>query len=126
MPKPAAKPLDLPPPTARACWAEFLKWVVGIPLVCAVGLGIIGGALWLTGGQEMFWQTVANMGTALFWIGAILLMYPFMLFVWVPDLRAGLRAALEWEAMMPEARSAAIADGAAGVTKPKRRAGRKD
>lgn len=91
----------------------FLKWVVGIPLVCLVGLGIIGFALWAAGGQDLMWQTARDMGTAFFWIVAIILMYPLMLFVWVADLRAGLKVARDWEAMSPEARAAAMAEAKA-------------
>jgi hypothetical protein len=116
----APKPAKLPPPTARHCWGAFLKWVLGIPLVCAGGLGIIAFGLWAAGGQDLMTQTMRDMGTALFWIGAILLMYPLMLFVWVAELRDGLRAAREWEAMPPDTQAAAIAEAAAA--KPKRRA----
>ena len=85
MAKAPSKPPKLPPPTVRQCWGAFLKWVVGVPLVCVGGLGIIGGALWLAGGQELMWQTTHDMGTALFWIIGILLMYPFLIFMWVAD-----------------------------------------
>lgn len=74
------------------------------------GLAIIAGVLWMMGGQEMFWQTTSDMGTALFWIAGIALMYPFMLFVWVAELRDGLKAARNWQALSPEAQAAAIAE----------------
>ena len=124
MAKAASKPPKLPPPTVRQCWGAFLKWVVGVPLVCVGGLGIIGGALWLAGGQELMWQTTHDMGTALFWIIGIMLMYPLMLFVWVAELRDGLRAAREWEALMPEAQAAAIAE--AKAARPERRKRKKE
>lgn len=119
MAKTPPKPKTLPPPTVRQCWGAFLKWVVGVPLVCVGGLGIIGGALWLAGGQELMWQTTQSMGTALFWIIGIILMYPLMLFVWVAELRDGLKAAREWEALTPEAQAAAIAE--AKAARPERR-----
>ena len=119
MAKAPPKPKTLPPPTVRQCWGAFLKWVLGVPLVCIGGLGIIGGALWLAGGQELMWQTTQSMGTALFWIIGIVLMYPLMLFVWVAELREGLKAAQEWEALSPEAQAAAIAE--AKAAKPARR-----
>lgn len=123
MAKAPSKPPKLPPPTVRQCWAEFLKWVVGVPLVCVGGLGIIGGAVWLAGGQELMWQTTQSMGTALFWIIGILLMYPLMLFVWVAELRDGLKAARDWEASTPEAQAAAIAE--AKAARPERRTRKK-
>ncbi len=109
MAKPSPDP-KLPPMTSRQCWGAFLKWVLGVPLVCIGGLAIIGGALWLMGGQEMFWRTTSDMGTALFYIAGILLMYPFLLIMWVAELRAGLAAAREWEALTPEAQAAALAE----------------
>jgi hypothetical protein len=47
-------------------------------------------------------------------------MYPLMLFVWVAELRDGLKAARDWEAMTPEAQAAAIAE-AGLAARPKRR-----
>ena len=82
-------------------------------MVCIGGLAIIGGALWLTVGQEMMWQATSDMGTALFWIGAIILMYPLLLIMWVAELRDGLRAAREWDALTPEAQAAAMAEAKA-------------
>jgi hypothetical protein len=102
-----AKP-RLPPPSRRALWGEFLKWSLGIPAVVLVGLAIIGGALWLTKG-DMMWQAFSDMASALFWIGAIFLMYPVGLFIWVLELRDGLRARRDWDAMTPEVREAALA-----------------
>ena len=119
MAKAPPKPLTLPPPTVRQCWGAFLKWVVGIPLICAGGLGIIAFALWAAGGQELMWQTTRDMGTALFWIIGILLMYPFLIFMWVAELQSGLKAAREWEALTPEAQAAAIAE--AKAARPVRR-----
>jgi hypothetical protein len=123
MAKAPPKPSKLPPPTVRQCWAEFLKWVVGVPLVCIGGLGIIGGAVWLAGGQDLMWQTTQSMGTALFWIIGILLMYPFLIFMWVAELRSGLKAAREWEALTPEAQAAAMAE--AKAARPERRTRKK-
>jgi hypothetical protein len=113
--------LALPPKTARTCWAEFLKLALGLPLVCAGALAGIASALWLAGGQDLMWRTTADMGTALFWIGAIALMYPLGLFFWVEDLRKGLARAREWDAMTPEARAAAMA----AAPLPKRRSRKK-
>lgn len=110
-PPPAPKPL--PPPTAGQCWGTFLKWVLGVPMVCAGGLVIIYLGLWAAGGQELIWQATRDMGTALFWIAAILLMYPVMIFVWVAELRDGLKAAREWDAMSPEARASSLANAEA-------------
>jgi hypothetical protein len=107
----------LPPATARQCWATFLKWSLGVPLICAGGLGIIGGALWLAGGQELMWRTVSDMGTALFYIAGILLMYPLLMVMWVADLRSGLAAARDWAALSPEAQAKALA----AVPAPRRR-----
>jgi hypothetical protein len=121
MAKISPKPANLPPPTVRQCWAEFLKWVLGVPLVVICGLAIIAGALWLAGGQELMWQTTADMGTALFWIAAIILLYPVMLFVWVSDLREGLRRAREWEALPPEAQAVATAEAPVQAARPKRK-----
>ena len=106
----------LPPPTARHCWGAFLKWVLGVPLNCAGGLGIIGVGLWAAGGQELMWQATRDMGTALFWIAAILLMYPLLVVMWVAELRDGLKAARDWDTMGPDAQAAAIAE--AGEAKP--------
>lgn len=119
MAKAPPKQPKLPPPTVRQCWGEFLKWVVGVPLICIGGLAIIGGAVWLAGGQELMWQTTRDMGTALFWIIGIILMYPFLIFMWVAELRGGLRAARDWEALTPEAQAAAIAE--AKAARPERR-----
>lgn len=110
MAKATPKPSKLPPPTARQCWGEFLKWVLGVPLICIGGLAIIGGGLWLAGGQELMWQTTQAMGSALFYILGILLMYPLLMVMWVAELRGGLKAARDWEALSPEAKQAAIAE----------------
>ena len=114
--------------SARACWAEFGKRTLCIPLECAGGRGIIGGALWLTGGQEMFWQTTSDMGTALFRIGAILLMYPFLTILWVAKLRDGLRVSQDWKAVTPGAQAAAIAEAksARQAVKQKRQTRKKE
>jgi hypothetical protein len=111
----------LPPKSAGQCWAEFLKWAIGVPLVCAGGLAVIAGALWLAGGQALMWQATSDMGTALFWIAAIVLMYPLLLWFWIEDLRSGLRAARDWQAMTPEAQAAALEAAKAVVPQPRRR-----
>lgn len=127
MSKPPATVAKLPPPTVRQCWAVFLKWVLGVPLVVIGGLAIIAGALWLAGGQDLIWRTTADMGTALFWIAAISVMYPAMLYFWVSDLRDGLKAARAWAALTPEAQAAALAEAeAAGRTARTRRRARKE
>ncbi len=95
------------PPSRAACWARFLTWALGVPLVAAAGLGIIAGALWLAGGWGLTSQAMTAMGDALFWIAAIALMYPAMLAIWALDLRDGLRAAAAWADMDPEALAAA-------------------
>jgi hypothetical protein len=127
MAKSAAAPAKLPPPTARKCWVEFLKWVVGLPLLVVGALGFVWLAYRLTGSFGMSWQLESNTATVLFWLAAISLMYPVMLFVWWSDLRDGLKRARDWEAMTPEARAAAIveAEAAALVAKPKRRSRKK-
>ena len=126
MAKAKAKLPILPPPSVGQCWAEFLKWVVGVPLVCLGGLAIIGGGLWLADGQELMWQTTQAMGTALFYILGIFLMYPLLMFMWVAELREGLKAARDWEALSPEAQKAAIAEvKVAGATMRDRRKGRR-
>jgi hypothetical protein len=122
MAKLTAAAAKLPPPTVRLCWVEFLKWVVGLPLLVAGALGFVWLAYRLTGGFGMSWQLESNTATVLFWLAAIALMYPVMLFVWVSELRDGLKRARDWEAMTPEARSAALeAEAAALADKPKRR-----
>lgn len=123
MAKPAAKPVTLPPPTAGQCWAEFLKWVLGIPLLVGGALGLVWLAFRATGNFGMSWQLESNTATVLFWLAVISLLYPAMLFVWWSDLRDGLQRARDWEAMTPEAREAAIAEAeaAALAVKPKRR-----
>ena len=119
MPRKPAMP-TLPPPTSGQVWARFLKWVLGVPAVVLGGLGLIAGALWASGGQAMMWQATSDMGTALFWIGAIILMYPAMLVIWVLELRDGLKAAKDWAAMTEAERLAALA----AVPAPKRGKGR--
>lgn len=116
--------MKLPPPTVGQCWGAFLKWGLGIPLVCVGGLGIIALGLWAAGGQELMWQATRNMGTAFFWIVGILLLYPLLMVMWVAELRAGLKVARDWAALTPEAQAAAIAEAkaAAQESRDKRRA----
>ncbi len=104
-----APAVTLPPPTVAQCWAEFLKWAIGVPAVALGALGLIAGALWLSGGQELVWQATSGMASAIFWIGAIALMYPAMLVIWVLELRDGIGAAKAWAALSPEAQAAALA-----------------
>ena len=52
-------------------------------------------------------------------------LYPAMLWVWWGDLREGVRAARDWEAMTPEAQAAALAEVAAAAVKPKRKSRKK-
>lgn len=105
-PAPAAK--ALPPPSAWACWRVFLLWVLGVPLAVAAALGVLWAALWATGSGGLTQQADSDMGTVLFWLAVIALLYPAMLWVWVGDLRAGLRTARDWATLSPEARAEAL------------------
>jgi hypothetical protein len=105
----------LPPPTAAQCWRTFAMWVLGLPLLVAAALGFVWFAFWATGSMGMSWQLESNTMTVLFWLAVIALLYPAMLWVWWGDLREGLKAAREWEAMTPEARSAALAEASAAA-----------
>ena len=126
MVKPALKAPALPPPTVARCWPTFWAWVLGVPLLVAGALGVIWVALWALGSMPMEARAAGDMVTVLGWLGIILLLYPAMLWVWWGDLRAGLKAARDWDAMTPEARAAAIAEAAALAARPKRRARKKD
>ena len=106
---------SLPPPTRAACWAEFAKWTLGIPLLVLVVLGIVWLAIWTTGSAEMMWQATRDMGTVLLWLALIVLIYPAMLFVWVSELRADLGAARDWAAMSEAEQAVAIAARAAAM-----------
>ena len=118
--KATARP-PLPPPSQAACWAEFAKWTLGIPLLVAAALGIVWIAIWITGSGDMMWQAARDMGTVLMWLALIVLMYPAMMFVWVSDLRLGLRAAKEWAALTEAEQAAAIAAQASVVPVRRRR-----
>jgi hypothetical protein len=122
MARPPPSAPKLPPPTVAECWRAFLKWVVGIPLLVGGALGLVWLAFRATGSFGMSWQLESNTATVLFWLAAIALMYPVMLWVWWVELQDGLKRAREWEAMAPEAREAAIAEAKADAAKPKRRA----
>ena len=114
----------LPPPTVAECWLTFWAWVLGIPLAVLAALGVIWAALWALGSMPMDARAGIDMMTTLWWLGVIVLLYPAMLWVWWGDLREGIRAARDWEAMTPEARAAALAEAAAAA-KPKRRSRKK-
>ena len=118
--KPSISPA-LPPPSRAACWREFAKWVLGIPLLVCGALAIIVGAIWLTRSGEMMWQATRDMGTALAWLALIVLMYPALIVLWVAELRAGLRAARDWDALTPDAQAAAIAARAEATPARRRR-----
>ena len=93
-------------PLSRALvWRRFLIWAVGVPVMVATAAALVWAALWLSGG-DLVWQAVTAMGDVVFWLAAILLMYPALLWLWVMELRDGLRAAAEWEAMSDGERAA--------------------
>jgi len=112
----------LPPPTVAECWLTFWAWVLGIPLAVLAALGVIWATLWALGSMPMDARAGIDMMTTLWWLGVIVLLYPAMLWVWWGDLREGIRAAQDWEAMTPEARAAALAEAA---VKPKRQSRKK-
>lgn len=123
--KPA--PPKLPPPTVAQCWQVFALWVLGVPLLVGGALAVIWAALWALGSMPMEARAASDMLTALWWLGIIVLLYPAMLWVWWGELREGLKAARDWEAMAPEARATATADAeaAALAAKPRRRSRKK-
>lgn len=121
MAKPKPEPARLPPPTVAQCWLAFWKWVLGVPLLVVGTLGVIWAALWALGSTNMDPRPASDMITTLWWLGIIVLLYPAMLWVWWGELRDGIKAARDWEAMTPEARAAAIAAAEAAAVKPKRR-----
>ena len=122
MAKPPPKAPALPPPTRAQCWLTFWAWALGVPLAVAAALGVIWAALWALGSMPMDARAGIDMMTTLWWLGVIVLLYPAMLWVWWGDLREGIRAAQDWEAMTPEARAAALAEAA---VKPKRQSRKK-
>ena len=93
------------PMTKAALWRRFLLWVIGVPVVVVAAGAVIWGVLWLSGG-DLVWQAVQGMGTSVFWVAAIVLMYPAMIWVWWGELQDGLKAAAAWEAMSLEERMA--------------------
>lgn len=121
-PPPAPK---LPPSSAWACWREFLKWVLGLPLLVAGALAAVWLAYWMLG-DGISLRTEFDIGDLLFYVLVIVLLYPVGLFFWVIDLRDGLRAARDWRAMPEEERTAAL-ERQAAETPParKRRAKRR-
>lgn len=82
-----------------------------------------GGGLWLSQGMELATRTMFQMMDVVLWLGAIALLYPLGLILWILDLRDGLRAARDWQAMTEAERAAALA--AAPPSPPPRRARRK-
>jgi hypothetical protein len=118
--KPAPVVQVLPPPPARVCWRVFLLWVLGVPMAVAGALGVIWAALWAAGSGGLTQQADSDLGTVLFWLAVIALLYPAMLWVWIGDLRAGLRAARDWDALSPEARAAALETAAPKPPKPRK------
>ena len=125
MAKPPPEPAKLPPPTVAQCWLTFWKWVIGVPLVVIGALGFVWFAFSATGSGGMSWQLESNTATVLLWLGLIVLLYPAMLWVWWGELRDGIKAARDWDAMTPEARVAAIAEAEAAAARPKRRSRKK-
>ena len=122
MPKPAPQPARLPPPTVAECWRTFALWVLGVPLLVAGALGFVWFAVLAHGSAGLSWQLESNTATVLIGLAVIALLYPAMLWVWWGDLRDGVRAARDWEAMPPDARAAALAKAdAAQVPKRRRR-----
>ncbi len=115
-PPPAPK---LPPPTAGQCWAEFLKWALGVPLLVAGGLALILAAYWAVG-DALSLRAEGDMIGSLMWLGLLVLLYPPGLVVLVLDLRDGLRAAREWRAM-PEAERTAALERQAAEAPPARK-----
>lgn len=113
----------LPPPSARECWWEFAKWALGIPLAVLAAGAVVAGGLWLSQGMELATRTMFQMMDVVLWLGAIALLYPLGLILWILDLRDGLRAARAWQAMTEAERAAALA--AAPPSPPPRRARRK-
>lgn len=117
-----AAPLPkLPPPTARDCWWDFAKWALGIPLAVLGAAAVVAGSLWLSQGIELAARTMIQMADILLWLGLIVLIYPLALVLWVWDLRDGLRAARDWDAMDETARAAALAAQSAPSPRPKRK-----
>ena len=76
-------------------------------MVVGAAGAVIACGLWLSG-AEMVWQAISAMGTAVFWIAGIVLMYPLMLWVWIGELREGLRVAAAWQAAREADRAAAV------------------
>jgi hypothetical protein len=93
------------PLTKALVWWRFLLWSLGVPAVVAGAAALVWGALWLSGG-DLVWQALSAMGDVVFWGAAILLMYPALLWLWVMELRDGLRAAAEWEGLSEPERAA--------------------
>lgn len=127
MARPLPAPVRLPPPTGAECWLTFFGWVLGIPLAVIGGIAVIWAALWALGSMPMEARAASDMLTALWWLGIIVLLYPAMLWVWWGELREGLKAARDWEAMAPEARATAMAEAeaAALAARPRRRSRKK-
>ncbi|HLQ18419.1 MAG TPA: hypothetical protein VK146_05515, partial [Tabrizicola sp.] len=93
------------------------------PAVVLAALAVIRVALWLVGSQGMMPKAESDMWGVLGWLGLIALMYPVALVFLVWDLRDGLRAARDWEALSPDARAAALAAATEAPIKRGRRKG---
>ena len=107
------------PLTRAQVWRRFLLWMLGVPTAIVAAPGIIAGSLWLSGG-DLAWQAVSDPGTTVFWIGAIVLMYPVLIWVWIGALRQGLHAAAAWDAPSFETPDRVRAARPAAATKSRR------
>jgi hypothetical protein len=105
----------VPPKSRETLWKDYLRLVLGIPLIILVGALVIAGFLWLSGG-ETTWRVSNDMGTAIMYMGLIVLIYPVILVIWTLELRSGLRDLRDWDSMTPDARAAALA-----AAKPQRK-----
>jgi hypothetical protein len=110
------------PASAAVVWRRFWAWVLGVPLAVAGAGLVVWAALWVSGG-EMAWQAWSDMGTTVLWLAAIVLMYPLLVWMWIGDLRAGLKAAADWEELSEAERAAARAAPAPRGTSRRRKAG---
>lgn len=115
-------PAPVPPPTPREAWLTFFKWVLGIPLVVLGAVGIVWVGLWAVGGSDgLMNQTTSDLGTVIWWLGIIVLLYPAMLWLWTVELREALAARRDWDALTEEQRAAKLAEQAERAPVPKKR-----